>query len=97
MENAATRDEHVVVGYGTFVAVWATLLALTGLLVTLSHIGQKQAVWGLLTVTPVKAGLVFYYFMHLKYEGLLMKIILLVTLATLLVFFVLLFADAAFR
>ena len=42
---------------------------LTGLLVLLSRFGQSYAVWGLLTITPLKAGLVFYFFMHLKYEG----------------------------
>ena len=53
--------------------------------------------WGLLILTPLKAGLVFYYFMHLKYEGPLFKIVLLVTLGTLLIFFALLFSDVAFR
>jgi len=84
-------------GYGTFIKVWAALLLLTGLLVTLSHLGQTTAVWGLLLLTPLKAGLVFYFFMHLRYEGPLLKTVVLVTLGTLLVFFALLFADVAFR
>ena len=84
-------------GYGTFLKVWAVLVALTGLLVLLSRFGQTYAVWGLLTITPVKAGLVFYFFMHLRYEGALLKGVLLITLATLLIFFVLMFADVAFQ
>jgi cytochrome c oxidase subunit 4 len=84
-------------GYGTFLKVWAVLLVLTGLLVTLSHFGQTAAVWGLLLLTPLKAGLVFYFFMHLRYEGALLKGVVLVTLGTLLIFFALLFADVAFR
>jgi cytochrome c oxidase subunit IV len=84
-------------GYGTFIKVWGALLLLTGLLVTLSHFGQTAAVWGLLTITPLKAGLVFYFFMHLRYEGPLLKGVVLVTLGTLLIFFALLFADVAFR
>lgn len=84
-------------GYGTFVAVWAVLVALTGLLVFVSRLGQGPAVAALLTIAPLKAGLVFYYFMHLKYEGLLLKTVLLVALATLLIFFALTFADVAFR
>jgi cytochrome c oxidase subunit 4 len=84
-------------GYGTFIKVWAALLVLTGLLVTLSRFGQTAAVWGLLTITPLKAGLVFYFFMHLRYEGALLKGVVLVTLGTLLIFFALLFADVAFR
>ncbi len=84
-------------GYGTFVAVWAALVILTGLLVFVSHFGQKAAVWGLLTITPLKAGLVFYFFMHLKYEGPLVKGVVFVALGTLLIFFALTYADVAFR
>jgi cytochrome c oxidase subunit 4 len=88
-------DDHP--GYGTFITVWATLVALTGILVLMSRIGQNYAVWGLLTITPIKAGLVFYFFMHLRYEGALLKGVLLITLGTLLIFFVLMFSDVAFH
>jgi cytochrome c oxidase subunit IV len=84
-------------GYGLFVAVWAVLVVLTALLVLVSRTGQSAAVWGLLLITPLKAGLVFYFFMHLKYEGMLLKGIVAVALGTLLIFFALLFADVAFR
>ena len=84
-------------GYGTFIKVWAALVALTGILLLVSQIGQNYAVWGLLTITPLKAGLVFYFFMHLRYEGALLKAVLLITLGTLLIFFVLMFADVAFQ
>jgi len=84
-------------GYGIFIKVWLALLALTGLLVLSSHFGQGAAVWGLLVLTPLKAGLVFYFFMHLRYEGPLLKVVVLVTLGTLLIFFALLFSDVAFR
>jgi cytochrome c oxidase subunit IV len=95
MSDPSTSVTHP--GYGTFIKVWAALLLLTGLLVTLSRFGQTAAVWGLLTITPLKAGLVFYFFMHLRYEGPLLKGVVLVTLGTLLIFFALLFADVAFR
>ena len=84
-------------GYGTFIRVWLLLLLLTAGLVSLSHVSQTYAVWGLMTLTPLKAGLVFYYFMHLKYEGPVFKIVVLVTLGTLLIFFALLFSDVAFQ
>ena len=93
--HAPLADHHP--GYLTFIAVWAALVTLTGLLVLMSWFGQTYAVWGLLTITPVKAGLVFYFFMHLRYEGALLKGVLLVTLGTLLIFFVLMFADVAFH
>jgi len=95
IDHASEHAEHP--GYATFIKVWLLLLLLTAGLVSLSHVSQNYAVWGLLTLTPLKAGLVFYYFMHLKYEGPLLKIVVLVTLGTLLIFFALLFSDVAFR
>jgi len=97
MDAHAASETHAHPSYGTFIKVWVVLLILTGALVGLSHVGQTAAVWGLLTLTPLKAGLVFYFFMHLKYEGPLLKGVVLVTLGTLLIFFALLFADVAFR
>jgi cytochrome c oxidase subunit 4 len=88
---------HASPGYGLFVAVWAALVALTALLVVVSHTGQTGAVWGLLLITPFKAGLVFYFFMHLKYEGMLLKGVVAIALGTLLIFFALLYSDVAFR
>ena len=92
---AEAHTEHP--GYAIFIKVWLVLLVLTGCLVGMSHVSQTYAVWGLLTLTPLKAGLVFYFFMHLKYEGPLLKAVVLVTLGTLLIFFALLFSDVAFR
>jgi len=94
-ESTSVSPHHP--GYGTFVAVWIVLVLLTTALVLLSHLGQTAATWGLLTLTPIKAGLVFYFFMHLKYEGILLKGVVLVCLGTLLIFFALLFSDVAFR
>lgn len=97
MNHTHPESEAAHPGYGLFVAIWAALVALTTLLVVISRTGQAAAVWGLLLITPLKAGLVFYFFMHLKYEGLLLKGIVGVALGTLLIFFALLFADVAFR
>jgi cytochrome c oxidase subunit 4 len=88
---------HAHPGYRVFLVVWAMLVLLTSLLVLISRTGQGAAVWGLMLITPLKAALVFYFFMHLRYEGLLLKGIVTVALGTLLIFFALLFADVAFR
>ena len=90
-------EAHAHPGYGIFFIVWAVLVALTTLLVLVSRTGQTPAVWGLMLITPVKAALVFYFFMHLRYEGLLLKALVTVALGTLLIFFALLFSDVAFR
>jgi cytochrome c oxidase subunit 4 len=47
----------------------------------------------MLTLTPLKAGLVFYYFMHLKYEKPFLKTMVLITIAALLIFIGLTFLD----
>jgi len=98
-EHVEQSSEHAVEhpGYGTFIKVWVVLLILTGCLVGMSLVSQTYAVWGLLTLTPLKAGLVFYFFMHLRYEGPLLKGVVFVTLGTLLIFFALMFSDVAFR
>jgi cytochrome c oxidase subunit IV len=86
------------VPYGTFVAVWAVLLGLTALLVAVSLLKHEMlSVPAMLTITPIKAGLVFYYFMHLKYEPTLLKVMLVVALGALLIFLGLLFTDISFR
>ena len=97
MDTHAPSETQAHPGSGTFIKVWVALVILTGLLVLASRLGQTAAVWGLLTLAPLKAGLVFYFFMHLKYEGPLLKTVVLVTLGTLLIFFALLFSDVAFR
>jgi len=83
-------------GYGASIGVWGVLVVLTGALVGLSHLGLRAAVWGLLTITPVKAALVLYFFMHLKYEDPLLKAVIFIALTTLLIFLTLLFSDVAF-
>ena len=80
-----------------YVRVWLGLLLLTGLLALVSRLGPGMALLGLLAITPLKAGLVLYFFMRLKGEDLLIRTVLGVALGTLLIFFALLFADAGFR
>ena len=95
--HAEGEADHGHPTYATFIKVWVVLLILTAGLVGMSHVGQRAAVWGLLTLTPIKAALVFYFFMHLKCEGSLLKGVILVTIGTLLIFFALLYSDVAFR
>jgi cytochrome c oxidase subunit 4 len=97
-DHSTHSSEHAVAhpSYGTVVAVWIALVILTGCLVLLSHFGLRAAVWGLLTITPLKAGLVLYFFMHLRYEDPLLKGVILVAIVTLLIFLALLFSDVAF-
>jgi cytochrome c oxidase subunit 4 len=91
------HPDHVV-GYATFVKVWIALVLLTGALVVLSAVGSPNlALLGLLLITPTKASLVFFYFMHLKYESTALKYMVAVAIAVLIIFIGLTFADYIFR
>ena len=95
MEQAET---HHIVPYGTFVRVWLLLLALTtGLVFTAKMYHEALSVWAMLIITPLKAGLVLFYFMHLKYEKPFLKVMVLVTLGALILFIGFIFLDINYR
>lgn len=99
MDRAAVRETDAGgPAYGTFVKVWGALLGLTALLVFLSEWQHELlSVWAMLCITPVKAGLVLWYFMRLERERTLVRAMLLVALAALVIFIALLFLDVPFR
>ncbi len=83
-----------IVPYRTFVRVWLLLLALTSVLVATSMLfHQALSVWAMLILTPIKAGLVFFYFMHLKYEKPYLRALFFLALGLLIILIGLLFFD----
>ncbi len=87
-----------IVGYGTFIKVWIALVALTAALVALSLTHKPNlALLGLLVITPTKASLVFFYFMHLKYESAALKYMVAAALSVLVIFVFLTFSDYLYR
>jgi cytochrome c oxidase subunit IV len=94
-----SEAEHPhIVGYGTFIKVWVALVVLTLALVGVSAThNQALILLGLLAITPTKASLVFYYFMHLKYESAPLKYMVVATLCVLVIFLGLTFTDYLFR
>jgi cytochrome c oxidase subunit IV len=89
-----TEEHSPIIGYPTLIRVWILLLALTAILVFMSRaFHEALSIWALLTLTPIKAGLVFYYFMHLKYEKPFLKVMVLITLGVLIIFIGLTFFD----
>ncbi len=102
--NTVTTDAHAeaehghIIGYATFVKVWAALVVLTLALVGLSATHSPNLILvGLLVLTPTKASLVFYYFMHLKYENAALKYMVVATLGVLVIFLFLTFTDYLYR
>jgi cytochrome c oxidase subunit 4 len=91
------QEQGHTIEYPTLLKVWAALVVLTGLLVAASRVSPTAAVWAMLVITPLKASLVLYFFMHLKYEKILLKGMVFVALSTLVIFLALLFLDISFR
>ena len=95
-----TEETHTphIVGNGKLIAVWLGLLFFTALTVWVSrqHLGVWH-VWGSLTIAAAKAGLVIAFFMHMRYEGRLLRGLLFVALLTLAIFIGFTFFDVLYR
>ena len=93
-----TQSEHEEVGYGIYVLTWIALLGLTTITVAVAGMQfGSLSVLVALAVAAVKAALVLSFFMHLRYERRLFKIMFLVVIITLSIFIGLTFLDPPFR
>lgn len=91
-------NQHHIISYRTLTFIWLALLALTGLTVGITRVdlgGYK--VLAALAIACLKAGLVIAVFMHMKYEGRLLKGLLFLTLVTLAIFIGFTFFDVLYR
>jgi cytochrome c oxidase subunit IV len=87
-----------IISYRTLIGVWLLLLLLTAILVSASSLFHETlSVPAMLILTPVKAGLVFFFFMHLKYEKTFLKALVFLTLGLLTMVIGLLFFDILSR
>ncbi|OGW39139.1 MAG: hypothetical protein A2X58_09045 [Nitrospirae bacterium GWC2_56_14] len=82
----------------TYMTVWLSLLALTTITITAAgmHLGRFSTLTAIL-IASTKASLVLWYFMHLKYERRLFKLMFLIPIATLTVIIGLTFFDIWYR
>jgi cytochrome c oxidase subunit 4 len=82
----------------TFIFVWIALLCLTGL--TIKAAQMQMGEWSMvanIAIASVKASLVLWFFMHLKYESRLFKLLLFVPLITISIIIGLTFVDIWYR
>ena len=91
-ENAASPAR-------TYIVVWLVLLGLLAATIAVARMQlfAQFSVLGSLVIASVKAGLVLAFFMHLKDEGLFLKIMLTTALFALTVLIGLLYADIWLR
>jgi cytochrome c oxidase subunit 4 len=82
----------------TFVFVWIALLILTGVTIMAArlHLGAWSMLSNILIATT-KASLVLWFFMHLKYEGRLFKLLIFVPVITISIIIGLTFFDIWYR
>jgi len=90
--------KHQPVSLGTYVMVWLALLALTALTITVAslHFG-RWSVLAAIVIATIKGTLVLFYFMHLRYEDRVFRIMLLLALFTLAIIMLLTFVDVLLR
>ena len=92
------KQEHHLVATKTFVFVWLALLCLTGLTIEAAHLRMGE--WSMvanIAISSVKASLVLWFFMHLKYEKRLFKLLLFVPIITISIIIGLTFFDIWYR
>jgi len=82
----------------TYIIVWLCLLALTATTVSVAKLHLvKYAIITAIAIATAKAGLVVNFFMHLKEEHWVLKIMLFVALFALALIILLTFADTWYR
>jgi cytochrome c oxidase subunit 4 len=82
----------------TFVFVWIALLCLTGLTIKAAQLQMGE--WSMvanIAIASTKASLVLWFFMHLKYEKRLFKLLIFVPLMTISIIIGLTFFDIWYR
>jgi cytochrome c oxidase subunit 4 len=81
-----------------FVLVWIALLALTGVTIIAAH--MRMGAWSMLAnilIASIKGSLVLWFFMHLKYEGRLLRWMIFIPIMTISVIIGLTFFDIWYR
>lgn len=93
------KEHHEHPGYGQYALIWLCLMALTGLTVAASGINLGAAVNIALAmiIATVKVTLVLLFFMHLRYEGIVIRTMFFVAIAIYLTMMLLTFVDYPFR
>lgn len=97
MTSQNTKDAPAT-PYRTYVLVWVGLLVLTALTVTAATLSWGgKSIFVALLIAATKSVLVLAFFMNLRHEGRIFRVLLLITVLALTVFIGLTFTDVAFR
>jgi cytochrome c oxidase subunit IV len=93
-----SSSEREPTGFSVYLLSWVALIVLTATTVTVAgmHLG-KLSVFTAIIIAGVKATVVLFFFMHLKYEKPVFRTMLCVALCALVVFIGLTFTDILYR
>lgn len=92
------QEDHQLVPYALYIRVWAILVVLTAVTVSVSYVDMKHVT--VLTATliaAVKGMLVLLYFMHIRFEDRIYRYMILAVLVTYAIFIGLTFVDYWYR
>jgi cytochrome c oxidase subunit 4 len=97
-EHHEAAQHHEPAGYGVYFMTWFALVFLTAITVTAAglHLGSISVAVALIIAT-IKASIVLYLFMHLKYEDAAFRRLILVMLGFFGIMVGLTFTDVLFR
>ena len=100
MEKRMREEEETIhsVPYATYIRVWIALLALTATTVgvTRFHLLDSAIVVAIL-IASAKAGLILTFFMHMRYEAWILRVMLLFALLSFTSILALTFTDVWYR
>ncbi len=92
------HSTHDLIRYTLYILVWCALLLCTGITVIIA--GTNLGSFNIITaifIASIKAALVLYFFMHLKNDEPLLKIMVLIVAVTLAVIIGMTFFDISYR
>lgn len=91
-------NEQHILSYGKLALVFGCLLVLTVVTITVSRIDFGAVnIWAAILIAATKGSLVLLFFMHVKYEGPVIRYSFLATLLTLAILISFIFWDVSFR
>lgn len=99
MEQKRAQEQSLhIIPFRIYVYVWVALLLLLAATIAVAtyHFTSFSVVINLL-ISTAKAALVLLFFMHLRYEGTFLKVMLSVALVALTLIIILTFSDVWFR
>jgi cytochrome c oxidase subunit IV len=84
--------------YGTYFLVWLGLVAFTAITVTIAGLNLGAITLATaLTIAGIKSFFVITYFMHVKYDNMIIKVFIGICLMIFVVIMILTFSDLSFR